>query len=167
VEIILQDLEKALEARFYYLAIAAALMVIDACGALESDEGRASKERFARWYKGNLGSAFQDLSGEDCYFLRSAVLHQCRFDNHRYTGRFTRVIFSLPTNNASSHNNLSYGALVLDAETFCRQILNAARRWYAANQGNENVKKNLPALVQYRPEGLARYTMILGLPVIA
>jgi hypothetical protein len=56
-------------------------------------------------------------------------------------------------------------ALNLDAEHFCRDIIQSARNWFAAHQHDLHVQANLPNLVQLRPTGLAPY--IVGLPVIA
>jgi hypothetical protein len=55
-------------------------------------------------------------------------------------------------------------ALILDAVTFCKQMIDAARRWFEKNAEDPNVKANSPHLVRTRPEFLPYFT---NTPVIA
>jgi hypothetical protein len=55
--------------------------------------------------------------------------------------------------------------LVMGVADFCQNIVTAARSWIIASFQNENVQKNLPLLVRYRPQGLPPFA--IGVPVIA
>lgn len=43
MELILKEIERALDAKLYYLALQASLTLPDICGALQSDDGVAKK----------------------------------------------------------------------------------------------------------------------------
>src|ERR1022692_3417221 len=79
MEAILTEIDRALDAGLYYLAIALSLTLPDICGALESPDGGATRERFTAWYDTYLAQTYQSLTAADCYSLRCGVIHQGRF----------------------------------------------------------------------------------------
>jgi hypothetical protein len=165
MEMMLREIERALEARLYYSAVIMALTLPDVCAALESEDARTTKQRYMAWYRANIGAAYGFMTDEDCYSLRCGVVHQGRFGGHGM--RYGRVVFTMPIpeRNIVIHNNVMNDALNLDANVFCRDLIAAVRRWFAAHSQEANVQANLPNLVQLREDGLAPY--IVGLPVIA
>lgn len=50
MELILKEIERALDAKLYYLALQVSLTLPDICAALQSDDGRASKSKYIAWY---------------------------------------------------------------------------------------------------------------------
>lgn len=165
MEVILKDVERALSARLYYLAIMMSLTIPDVCAALETNDGKTSPNRYTRWCKDYLVSKYSLMTTSDFWRLRCAVLHQGRSGN-KYS-RYTRVIFQIQENRSTLHHNLVFDALILDSETFCRDMLASARAWHDAKKGDANVMRNLPQLMQFRPDGLKGYDLIKGLPAIA
>ncbi len=164
MEMILQEIERALNARLFYMAIVLSLMVPDICAGLESDDGRTSPDQYRDWYTRNLADKYRFLTAEDCYSLRCGVIHQGRFGHGGNT--FARVIWTIPNErNIVLHRNIMNDAFNLDAVRFCRDVVNAARTCFRAAQDTANVHTNLPRLVTFHPTGLAPY--IVGLPVIA
>jgi hypothetical protein len=163
METVLQEIERALQARVYYLALVVALTLPDICAALESPDGQTDRDRYKVWYNANLGGRYGALTDADCYSLRCGVVHQGRF-GHPKMG-YGRVVFSLPGTGIFLHNNIVNDALKLDVGQFCRDMVQAARRWFASKQNDPTVQANLPNLVQLRPQGLAPY--IVGMPLIA
>ena len=46
MELILKEIERALDAKLYYLALQASLTLPDICGALQSDDGVAKNYKY-------------------------------------------------------------------------------------------------------------------------
>ncbi|EQD56665.1 hypothetical protein B1A_11430, partial [mine drainage metagenome] len=53
METILQEIERALDAHLYYLAVAMVLTLPDICAALASADGESSGQRYRDWYDAN------------------------------------------------------------------------------------------------------------------
>jgi hypothetical protein len=158
METVLQEIERALSHRLYYLAIVLSVTLPDICAALEADDGRTNPARYKAWYKANLSTKFSFLTEDDCYSLRCGVVHQGQFG---LAGQqYDRAVFFLP------HPDPSRTFLVINstmgtspnkcytysADEFCRAIINTVRAWFSAKVGDVNVEKNLPKLIQYRTE---------------
>jgi hypothetical protein len=56
-------------------------------------------------------------------------------------------------------------AMMFDVESFCQRWISAVRTWIEKSSTNENVRANLPNLLQVRPGGLAPY--VIGMAIIA
>jgi hypothetical protein len=164
MEAILTEIDRALDAGLYYLAIALSLTLPDICGALESPDGGATRERFTAWYDTYLAQTYQSLTAADCYSLRCGVIHQGRFGDQK--GQYSRVIFTVPNPQKNVfHGNILNDAYNLDAVRFCHDLIDAVRTWYVAKKNDPNVAANIPKLVTYRPLGLTPY--MVGMPLIA
>lgn len=164
METILSEIELALEARLYYLAIAMTLTVPDICAALEASNGQTNGLKFKAWYNANLAHKYPKMTDADCWSLRCGVVHQgrCGHPNMQYG----RIIFTVPNaQNNVFHNNILNDALNLDTVIFCRDVLTSARSWFEQRANDPEVRANLPNLVQFRPQGLAPY--MVGMPLIA
>jgi hypothetical protein len=205
LEPILSDIQKALEARLYYLAIAVSLSLPDVCVALAREPGEKFKRgenklKYEAWCTENLITEFQHfpeiehLIAADVYRLRCGVVHEGNFGRD---GRFERIIFTVPESGLSAHDvfvrvstaapgsdpkalemmheSMSFlrggikvrpgeKALILDAVTFCKQVIDAARRWFEKHAEDPNVKENSPLLVRTRPQFPPYFP---GTPVIA
>ena len=164
MEATLQQIEKAIQAELYYVAIVMALTLPDICAALETENAYSGRDEYKKWYRENLAGKFPAMSDADCYSLRCGVVHK---GNLGLKGsEFSRVVFSLPNSRRiTMHNNIMNDSLQFDAVQFCHEIIASVRAWYNTHAGNENVQRNLPNIIQLRPEGLAPY--IVGLPIIA
>lgn len=75
VPLLIADIRKALEAKLYTVAVIGALTLPDICAAMESADGKASKERYLAWLEKwmRMPSLF---TKEDIYAFRCQVLHQ-------------------------------------------------------------------------------------------
>jgi hypothetical protein len=180
---ILREIEKALEAKLYYVAIAVALSVPDICACLECDPDKpiwATQEKYVAWCDKNL--RFKNLTGVDLFRIRGGVLHQGHFDHPK--SKFDRVMFIGPESAIKAHDivitvkpgvtfsgisaetlRVSGDLLQLDVRMFCNSILDAARAWGISKANDPHVLRNLPNLVRYRPEGLPPFSV--GVPTIA
>ena len=167
METILQDIERALQQRFYYLGIAVTLTLPDICAASEQPSGGTkgrNQASYEAWYNDNLAAKYPSLTGADCYRLRCGVSHQGRFGHPRM--QYSRVLFTVPTAQRNVfHNNILNDALNLDTMIFCNDVMASVRAWLVANLNNATVQANLSHIVQFRPQGLAPY--MVGMPLIA
>jgi len=51
MEYLLNDLRDSLKHKLFYSSLFLALSIPDICGALESEDGNASKKSYIRWYE--------------------------------------------------------------------------------------------------------------------
>ena len=140
MDMILQEIERALNAGFYYLAVVMALTLPDICAALASPNGDTDPRKYKNWYTKNLAGRFQMVTADDIWSLRNGVLHQGRCGHPNM--QFARIIFTLPEGQG---NRLLGGAILndalsLDAVEFCHAVIQSVQTWFAANQNDPNVK---------------------------
>jgi hypothetical protein len=181
---ILREVEKALEAKLYYLAIAVALSIPDICSCLEFDPEQPqwqNRKSYVEWCKKHI-TGFQNLDGDDLYNLRGGVLHKGKFDHPK--SKWNRVMFIGEGSSILMHDrvitiqpHVEFGGvsakdlriagrvLGMSAVKFCQTISSAARVWIISESENPNVQRNLPLLVRFRPEGLPPFSV--GIPTIA
>jgi hypothetical protein len=182
---ILDEIDKALNAKLYYLAIAVALSVPDICASLEFDPdnpARAGQKTFAAWCEASIRPAFVNLTGDDLYYLRCGVLHFGHFGHSK--SRFNRIMFIGPESQVKAHDivvtvlpevefggvsaeelRLSGKILQLDVVQFCQTIMQSARNWALEKSADPFVQRNLKNLVRYRPNGLPPFSV--GIPTVA
>lgn len=164
MEFILREIEKALDCGLYYLALQSTLTLPDICGALQSDNGRATGEKYKNWYK-NCAD-FSDpntLSAEDCYSFRCSCLHQG--STLHEDSSYKRILFLVPNNVITLVGySVINDALHINIETFCRNMISAVRRWESSAKTTPNFIKNYEKVIKLHPLGIAPY--IVGLPVI-
>jgi len=164
METILGEIQKALDAGLYYLAVASALSLPDVCSALESPTGMTSGNQYKAWYDTWLASRYPNLTADDIYSLRCGVVHQGRFGHPKM--QYSRVLFTIPNANRNVyHNNILNDALNLDAPRFCQDIVESVSAWYESKKNDPNVTQNLPRLLRLHPNGLPPY--MVGMPLIA
>jgi len=183
---IFAEIEKALSAKLYYLAIAVSLSVPDICACLEQVQEDAKskmgvRESYVRWCDANLN--FDNLSGIDLYYICCGVAHS----GHVYKNNsiYKRVIFTIEGAPIQAPRgaviNVEAGAtiggldadanrfggrmLMMNAEAFCRTIVDGAKAWAVSKSSDPIVQQNLPLLIRYRPEGLPPF--MVGFPIVA
>lgn len=154
LEFILGDVERALGAELYYLALTLSLTLPDICAALESDNGEATGPRYKRWYNTYLAPRYPNLTDVDCYSLRNGIVHQGRLGHPKSQYDYVAFTFVKQANVAVFHGNIAIDVLQLDVRIFCNDICSAVREWFNSAKENPNVKSNLPRVVRYRPNGI-------------
>ena len=182
---ILDEIEKALAAEQFYLAIAVTLSIPDICSSLEFDPEKpswANRRTYVAWCLRNVDSRFKNLTGDDLYNLRGGIVHRGSFEHQK--SRFARIMFLGPKSAFKAHDTLMAGmqnvtiagktskelrldgdVLLMGVVPFCRAIMDAARDWVIAKADDPIVRANLPLLVRYRPEGLPPFS--IGIPTVA
>ena len=152
----------------YFVALMSALAIPDICGALESADGLATGAKYKSWYDKWMAHKYQiqgttSLTGQDCYMLRCAALHQGRLSHPR--AQISRIIFIEPgIGKYTLHNNLMNGCLNIDLYNFCYDMLNSASDWFEQVVGTDPFEKNHSVSMQRHPYG---FGPIHGVPVIA
>ena len=166
MEPIIQEVEKALQAKLYYLAILIALALPDICAALESPIGGTSgrnAQAYKDWFNANLAARFANFTADDCYSLRCGVVHQGRFGHQNM--QYARAVFMLPDGSGNTwHDCIANDAYLYSAEEFCKNIIGGVRDWFARHADDANVQANLPRLVQFI---LMAWPLMSGAAVIA
>ncbi|WP_144708763.1 MULTISPECIES: hypothetical protein [unclassified Aminobacter] len=163
LETIIDEIDRALDSGFYYLAVAATLTLPDICVSLvDGDRRKKRGERYAKWCDKNLGDNFAYVTGNDLWSLRCGASHSGRFGGLDHN--VGRVIFSLPGTGVFV-NCLFNDAYFYSVSDFCRNFMADVRKWYAKHADDENVRKHMERMVQYRPDGIAPY--VEGAPVLA
>lgn len=166
---LLQQIDRATAANLYYVALLAALSLPDICGAMESDAGEATRQKYIAWFDRWVAPRYAvrgapSLTGEVCYYYRCSALHQGRAAHPRMG--YSRVLFVEPGAATNVfHNNIINDALNIDLRFFIRDLLNGAREWLQQAEGTANYLRNYALFMQRHPNGLAPY--IVGVPVIA
>lgn len=161
---LLRQIETALDSDLYYVALFASLSLPDICGAIESEDGRATKEKYEEWFDKYVGHKCPFITGEDCYRFRCSLLHQGSSQHPK--GTYSRVIFVEPSATTNVfHCNILNDALNVDVRIFCADILSGVEQWLQENEGTELYKKNYGKFMRRYPDGLAPY--IVGVPVIS
>jgi hypothetical protein len=161
------QVSRASEVGLYYVALAGALMIPDVAGAMDADDGRATNATYKAWFDTYMGGKYSigsvTLTGEDCYGLRCAMLHQGRFKPHQ--GVYDRVIFVEPgPHGITLHMNRLNNVLNIDVRIFVADMVEAARVWLSQVSGTDVFARNYEQSMKRYPNGLPPF--IVGLPVI-
>lgn len=163
MEEILQQIERSIDNGTYLLGLYVTLALPDICGALESQNGTATKSRYIAWFNQWVSVHYDgNLTGEQCYAYRCGILHQGRA-NHNNLG-YSRIIFIEPGLPMCFHRNVLNNAYNIDLRIFCSDVIAGVRAWLTDVQHHANFQKNYEHLMKRYPEGLPPY--IVGIPVI-
>lgn len=163
------QIKNALDADLYHLALFGALAVPDICGAISSEDGKATGQKYKNWFNKYVSLKYlhptrgQDITGEDCYRFRCSMLHQGT--SHHVTGKYSRFIFVEHPSVYMHCTLIEADGLILAINTsvFCDDILGGAETWITEYQGTEVYKRNIAKFMRHYPEGLAP---VFGVPVI-
>jgi len=180
---LVDQIAASLASRLYYLSLFTSLSVPDIAGALSSENGEASGQKYAAWYetwvrprfrenaaarlspalRGTVGGLENPLDGDTCYQFRCSLLHQGSTQHPK--SKVARIIFIEPgaTSNVFHYGRLN-DALLIDLPGFCSEVLQGAKLWLEAQENTETVQRNLQRFVQRHPQGLVPY--IVGVPVV-
>lgn len=183
IDILVNQLEEAVDSKFYFLALTTALTLPDIAAAISSSDGCASRKKYIDWYDKwvspqfgkslkkrleaqgvtNLCEIGNPFTGSACYYYRCAVLHQSR-TTHDKLG-FSRILFIEPGSTKTVHHyGTSEDALIIDLPSFCQEIISGFREWMASAKGTENYEKNIQETLRRYDNGFAPH--IGGVPVI-
>lgn len=160
----LEQIRIGLQANLYYLSLFAALAIPDICGAIVSENGIASPDKYKDWFNKYAARKYEGfLTAEDCYLFRCSLLHQGS-SQHPKSG-YSRILFVEPSATTNVfHCNILNDALNIDVRIFCNDIIEGAKIWLQRYENTELYKRNYDKFMRRYPNGLAPY--IVGVPVI-
>ncbi|MET3349661.1 UNVERIFIED_ORG: hypothetical protein ABID57_001333 [Arthrobacter sp. UYEF1] len=158
-----ESVRTAVQQSNWYAALGLALTLPDICSRLEAPHIKQSQPRYVIWcntyivpgYTSFVGPEREEhifLSGEDCYALRCAVLHEGRDDIVEQKARqaIDSFNFTLPMPNGNStHRNLLGNRLQLEVHRFCWDICDGADRWNEAMAENQGVQERIKAMMRF------------------
>lgn len=160
---LLDQVDAAADAGLYYVALAGALVVPDLCAALAESSGRTTGPRYMAWFRANYPAEYEEyLNAEECYGFRCSFLHQGNSYPHK-TG--LRILFLEPVNPVGTMHRMRLDDhLMLDVRLFCKEMTEAARKWWKASQGREPFETNVKKFIKRNLSGISPF--IVGVPVI-
>ena len=167
----LDEIQATLDCGIWSPALAAVLIVPDACGAIEFPALK-NGERYTDWYDAHVEpfGFTAASSGELVWKIRNAMLHEAGMQFDAFG--LDRVIFVTPnksgiTLDQGRSQSVPGGpmALMLDLIRFVQRILLGAGKWLSAIAIDQEKQSRLDRLLQFRPTGLSPH--LIGLPVVA
>lgn len=169
LESILNDINRAIDAKLYYPALLVALTIPEICVTLCWDKQMFVREKhyvdFVNKYtkQDELG-----LDGLTCYRLRGGVVHRGNAAGHPHFGR-SHVIFTTPESGSALQGfSVESGegtAAHFDLRAFCDAMIKGATLWFNDHKAHPKVVENMPRLLSWRPFGVPPF--VAGMPVIA
>jgi hypothetical protein len=149
-----KEMQRCRQSKTHWALLHVTVCIPDICGALESDDGKATGDRYTLWSETYLPDTL--LSGAERYRMRCRVLHQGRAGLEQ-SGRYTGFSFSQPASTGQvDHRRVQGSTLILDVGELSKEVEAGAKRWIAAVESAPatvpavNVEKHLPSLVQVR-----------------
>lgn len=139
-------LDQALQQKNWYSALVMSLTLPDLCAKASSPTGKTNGKRYAAWFDefvgpkyrhpvGPAGTVHVFLSGNDCYALRCALLHEGSAEVTAQRARETLERFHFCTPGSRGirwHRNQKDGALILMVDEFAADVLDSARSWWGS-----------------------------------
>jgi hypothetical protein len=164
VDELLRQIRKSVGLGLYFVALLGVLTVPDLCGALGSDDGKATGAKYKRWIRDNVPkhSGNADL----IYGLRCSLLHQGSALPHggtfpvALTVTATGGVHNLSTVQADG-SQVGWFHLPFLVEEF----VSAAEAWLATFGETATVIRNTEKFARLRLEGLPPHAT--GTPVFA
>ena len=171
MEQLLTEIRIALDNKLYFIALQAALTIPDICGAVQSDNGIATKSKYCDWYdKYAKNIISQGVQAEDIYLFRCSLLHQGSTIPSPKPGQsaaYQRIAFAAPYSKVVwVHDAVIMDVLFVDLPVFCNGIIKAAKEWLAdmKKENNQNYNRNVAKTIRYYPNGISPY--ITGIDTI-
>jgi hypothetical protein len=145
----------SLRSRNWFGALFLALAMPDICGALESPND-AVGVRYRRWFERYLASEYvpELFSGDDCYFLRCAALHQ-GLSEHPKSQNKQVVFITPPPGGHVFHSNFIESpdetfVLQLQIDVFCEQVAAGVERWKQDVADEMDIQARIGELLEFQ-----------------
>ncbi len=155
MEYLIKSVELSIHNKNWYSALTLALTLPDIAGKIEYPN-LSSGKRYIQWfenymmdsYKSNIGPKRTEhifLTGNDCYALRCAYLHEGKSDivEQRVRDVLEDFEFLIPSNGWKIHNNQKNNKLQLQVDIFCQDILNGINKWLKDSSSDPEKKNKL------------------------
>lgn len=156
---LIDSVRQSLQSNNYYSALFVSISIPAICASLEY--GKSHNKEYALWFDKNLPTYKDYLSGNDCYALRCALLHEGSDDTSQH--RAKEVIEKYAFTVSGPHrfkftgcvfNGISVPpSLILNVEIFCNDILQAAEDWLEKSIAIKDFNKKLESSLKIYPPG--------------
>ena len=159
---LVSSVREAVANRNWYASLGLSLALPDICGFLESPAS-GSQKRYVAWCNRDLVPKYTAavgaqrkvhvfLSGEDCYALRCAFLHEGADDIVRQRARKALDTFDFvaPRPGIVMHMNQLVNKLQLQIDMFCEDVCQAAESWWAASATSPDLQARAAELLMVR-----------------
>ena len=155
---IIISIRKALQEENWYGALFMAITLPDICAYLE--HGKANGKNYSSWFENNLTKYKGFLSGDDCYSLRCAVLHQNTDDisSQGMKDVLDHYIFITQGGHLNFFKDcvvvgIKESFLQLNVTKFCDDICVAVENWISLNSGNQYINDRLKQTLEIHKPG--------------
>ncbi|MCZ7532295.1 MAG: hypothetical protein M5U23_02600 [Acidimicrobiia bacterium] len=152
------EIEGAIRAELYYVALFSALTIPDHMAALASPNGLTTGKKYRRWYRENVTYC---LTAEDCYLYRCRMLHEAAAELKDESTPTARVAFTEPGGGVVDCVRVGE-LLIVHVPTLCSRLIDAARTWLESKVSDEVVQANLSKTVRRYGELKQRGVSIKG-----
>ncbi|SMF64614.1 hypothetical protein [Streptomyces sp. Amel2xC10] len=151
-------LEQAIRERNWHATLVLALTLPDICAKTVTPVG-GSRKRYADWFDRHVSPKYMGgsaqyrqvhLSGNDCYALRCALLHEGTTDTSEHSAAeiLERFQFVTPGERGNIwHNNRHDATLILMVDQFAKDVLDSARAWWASVPDEQRHSRQHLALI--------------------
>ncbi|WP_324644130.1 hypothetical protein [Pseudarthrobacter sp. LT1] len=150
---LIDEIDRAVRAELWMLALAGALALPDICAAVQSPNGKTTGSKYKRWVMDYLLGAYPKLDPDELHQMRCSLLHQGTSSAIKYK----RVCFVSPRSGLIIHNSVINDALILDMPMFCRDVIAAVERWRLSVQHTEAYRKNIEHVMRWHRGGVGDY----------
>jgi len=150
-------IEKSVSSQNWYAALFMSLTMPDICSRLEAENDKTNGKKYACWFEKYLGGKYSSvhpitkeklifMSGDACYALRCAMLHQGEAD---LTGqRVKSVLSSIHFTTTAGHCNRINDVLQLDVSHFCKDICEAVNYWFLEFKKRDGAAEKIESLLR-------------------
>lgn len=162
MEEFIEALEKNIRDGNWYGAIFLCLTLPDICGKIEFP-GKSSSRRYSEWferyvqpkYTRRVGPPSMDnvhtfLSGNDCYALRCALLHEGveNIGTQKAQEALESFHFTTPPENGCVHMNQVGSILQLQIDEFANDVIAGIQDWLGDISADEQKQSELAGLMK-------------------
>jgi hypothetical protein len=156
---IINSIYDALENKNWYVALFVTLTLPDICAALEY--GESSGSRYADWFEANVPRYKGFISGNDCYALRCALLHQGK-DNTLEQKKREMLEHYVFLTDSNSHctlfencifNGVEKSFLQLNVQIFCKDLCACVETWLASMSTSSDIQSRLKDTIKIHEPG--------------
>lgn len=164
------SIKQSIQSKNWYSAIAIALTIPDICAKI-TDGNKSNASKYAKWFDNFVGDNYKTnyskgqlemvrkysteedyqnllkgtkLSGNDCYALRCAYLHEGTGEiiTQRAREILDEIKFSEPNDQMNMHGSIINNKLVLHIDEFCEHILEGVEKWLNSLDEEQTIRLN-------------------------
>lgn len=151
MEDLLQQIEKALDCKLYFIALQSVLTLPDICSNLVNANPKIKVwKRYSQWYDTYVKNSNDKLSGIDCYFLRCSNLHQGSTEHP--DSNFKKFLFIEPHPNFHFYGCTTGDCYLENLEVFCNKMIKSVRDWLPTVQNLTIFQDNYNKLLKRYPD---------------